>query len=34
VKVALAMGTRVTAMGRNTDVLKKFQSSNPGRVMR
>lgn len=32
VEVALAMGARVIAMGRNVDVLKKIQAAHPGRV--
>jgi threonine dehydrogenase-like Zn-dependent dehydrogenase len=32
VEVALAMGARVIAMGRNVEVLKKIQASHPGRV--
>ena len=32
VEVALAMGARVIAMGRNGEVLKKIQASHPGRV--
>jgi threonine dehydrogenase-like Zn-dependent dehydrogenase len=32
VTVALAMGARVIAMGRNVEVLKGIQTNNPGRV--
>jgi threonine dehydrogenase-like Zn-dependent dehydrogenase len=32
VEVALAMGARVIAMGRNVEVLKRIQASHPGRV--
>ena len=32
VEVALAMGARVIAMGRNVEVLKGIQASHPGRV--
>jgi threonine dehydrogenase-like Zn-dependent dehydrogenase len=32
VEVALAMGARVIAMGRNIEVLKRIQASHPGRV--